>query len=400
MIARLGALRSLPTPLLILGGMTFVSSLGISMMIPLLPLYGLALGATPLQLGLMTSAFAIANAVSQFGTGFLNDRFGPRRFIAAGMATYGVANALIAAAPTAAVLIGFRALAGFGAGANLVSARLYISHVADRARLSFANSIISAASSAGNVAGPAIGGLLAAAFTLRAPFVAVALTSALAFVAALFLPRPRITETHEATAGETKGFFDRSVTVLLLSNFLLSIGFGGWITSYAPYATERLGWTTFEVGILFTVFAVGDITLGPWIGRLADRTGRRRIAIAAGFPVALFGAALVGGFPRVLLYFTAFLAGAGLTAFFSSWYALLTVAVPASRRGRVFGVVSAIGNVGTVAGSLGAAAIWQTIDLGLALILASTAALAASLSLTFLPAERRPAGNPAAQVSL
>ena len=124
MIGRLAALRSLPAPLAILAGMTFVSSLGISMMLPLLPLYGLALGATPVQLGLMTSAFAIANAVSQFGTGFLNDRFGPRTFIAAGIATYGAANALIAAAPSAGALIAFRAVAGFGAGANLVSARL------------------------------------------------------------------------------------------------------------------------------------------------------------------------------------------------------------------------------------------------------------------------------------
>lgn len=70
MIPRFETLRSLPAPLAILAAMTFVSSLGISMMIPLLPLYGLALGASPLQLGLMTSAFAIANAAAQFGTGF------------------------------------------------------------------------------------------------------------------------------------------------------------------------------------------------------------------------------------------------------------------------------------------------------------------------------------------
>ena len=389
---RFAGLRALPTPLLILAGMTFVSSLGVSMMIPLLPLYGLALGASPIQLGLMTSSFAVANAVSQFGTGFLNDRFGPRRFIAAGMAIYGAANALIAAAPNAVTLIGFRALAGFGAGANLVSARLYVSHVSERHRLAFSNSIISAASSAGNVAGPAIGGLLAAALTLRAPFVAVAATSAVAFFAALFLPRLVIAEAEEAGA-ETRSapLFDRSLLILFISNFLISTGFGGWITSYAPFATERLGWTTFEVGILFTIFAIGDITLGPWIGRLADRTGRKRVAVASGFPVALFGIALVLGFPRLLLYATAYLAGTGLTAFFSSWFALITIAVPAQRRGRVFGVVSALGNIGTVVGALAAAAIWQAADLGIALVLASFAALGASLVLILLPADRTPA---------
>ncbi|HEV8470628.1 MAG TPA: hypothetical protein VGR46_13565 [Candidatus Limnocylindria bacterium] len=57
MIPRLETLRSLPAPLAILAGMTFVSSLGVSMMLPLLPLYGLALGASPVQLGLMPPAW-------------------------------------------------------------------------------------------------------------------------------------------------------------------------------------------------------------------------------------------------------------------------------------------------------------------------------------------------------
>ena len=219
-----------------------------------------------------------------------------------------------------------------------------------------------------------------------------AATSAVAFFAALFLPRLVIAEAEEAGA-ETRSapLFDRSLLILFISNFLISTGFGGWITSYAPFATERLGWTTFEVGILFTIFAIGDITLGPWIGRLADRTGRKRVAVASGFPVALFGIALVLGFPRLLLYATAYLAGTGLTAFFSSWFALITIAVPAQRRGRVFGVVSALGNIGTVVGALGAAAIWQAADLGIALVLASFAALGASLVLILLPADRTPA---------
>jgi DHA1 family tetracycline resistance protein-like MFS transporter len=387
-IRRLEAVRALPAPLAILAGMTFLASLGISMMIPLLPLYGLALGASPVQLGLMTSAFAVTNAVAQFGGGFLNDRFGPRPFIAGGMASYAAANALIAAAPNAVALIAFRAIAGLGAGANLVSARLYISHVTPGDRLSFANAIISAAQSAGNVAGPAIGGLLAAALTLRAPFAAVALTSGLASVAAFFLPPVSIAGAREGETALAEPVVNRKVVILTLSNFLLLTGFGGWITSYAPFAQGRLGWTTFEVGILFTFFAIGDVTLGPWIGRIADRSGRKRVAVVAGFPVALFGLALVLELPRLVLYGTAYLAGAGLTAFFSSWYALLTIAVPAALRGRVFGIVSAIGNLGTVAGALGAAAIWERADLRLAVFGATAAAFAASVTLLLLPDDR------------
>lgn len=391
MIPRLETIRALPTPLLILAAMTFVSSLGVSMMLPLLPLYGLALGATPIQLGLMTSSFSVATAVSQFAAGFLSDRFGARRFISSGIATYSVANALIAVAPNAVALIGLRGLAGLGGGANLVSSRIYLSHVAHRERLAFSNSVVSAAGSAGNVAGPAIGGLLAAAFTLAAPFAAVAATSAIAFVGSLVLPRePAADRDAPGIAGAAPPVVDRPLLVLFVSNLLVSTSFGGWITSYAPFATERLGWTIMEVGLLFTVFAIGDITLGPWLGRLADRTGRKRVAILAGIPVAFFGVALVAAFPRPLLYAVAYVAGAGLTAFFSSWFALMTVAVPASRRGRVFGIVSAIGSIGTVAGSLGAAGIWQSIGLELAILVAGALFMVASLVLIFLPSDTKP----------
>jgi len=77
----------------------------------------------------------------------------------------------------------------------MVATRLYISQTAEQASLALFNSIISAANSAGSVFGPAFGGLVAVAGDLRVPFLIVAGTSLLAFVAALFLPLPR-TEAH------------------------------------------------------------------------------------------------------------------------------------------------------------------------------------------------------------
>lgn len=386
--AMLRGVATLGPALPVLAAISFVSSLGISIMLPLLPLYGLSLGATPLQLGLMTSAFAVMNSVGQFGAGMLIDRLGSRRFILGGTAVYAAANGLIATAPTALALIGYRGVAGLGAGSNIIATRLYISQTADPARLAFLNSIISAATSAGNVMGPAIGGLVAVAADLRTPFFIVAGTSALALVAALFLPRP-VRQVHlPRPAGER--VWTRSVLVLFAANLFLLIGFGGWITSYAPFATTRLGWTTFDVGIIFTVFGIGDITLGPWLGHLADRTGRRRMAVLASIPVFFFGFALVLGLPRPVIYAVSFITGAALTAFNASWFALLTTAVPAARRGRVFGTVSAVANGGTVIGALGASALWQAYDVGYGMVLASCAVLLGGLTMLLLPGELRP----------
>ncbi|HKY50503.1 MAG TPA: MFS transporter [Candidatus Limnocylindria bacterium] len=381
--------------LAVLAVISFVSSLGISIMLPLLPLYGLSLGASPLQLGLMTSGFAIANAIGQFGSGFLMERFGARRFILAGIGTYAAANVLIASASTAVALIGYRFIAGLGGGVNMVATRLYISQTAEQARLAFFNSIISAANSAGSVLGPALGGLVAFAGDLRVPFFIVAGTSALAFVAAFFLPRPAERAHGHGAAAAGGRVWNRSVFVLLAGNLLLLIGFGGWITSYAPFVTQRLGWSTFDVGIIFTVFGLGDITLGPWLGHLADRTGRRRMAVLASIPIFLFGFVLFFNLPRPVFYAISFVTGAALTAYNASWFALLTTAVPAARRGRVFGVVSAVAQAGTVIGALGAAAIWQLTDVGGGILLASTAALGAGLVLLLLPREVSPGPSPA-----
>jgi len=390
-------LRQSGSPALaVLATISFVSSLGISIMLPLLPLYALSLGASPLQLGLMTSGFAVANGIAQFASGFLMDRYGARRFIVAGIGTYAAANVLIATAPTAIALIGYRFIAGLGGGVNMVATRLYIAQTAEQASLAFFNSIISAANSAGSVLGPGFGGFVAAGGDLRAPFFIVAGTSALAFIAALFLPRPRA-RAHDGGAAATAGgrVWNRTVFILLAGNLLLLIGFGGWVTSYAPFVTTRLGWSTFDVGIIFTIFGIGDITLGPWLGHLADRTGRRRMAVLASFPIFLFGFIVFFGLPKPFFYAISFLTGAALTAYNASWFALLTNAVPSARRGRVFGVVSAVAQTGTVIGALGATAIWQLTDVGGGLILSSTAALGAGLVLLLLPAEIRPAASQA-----
>ena len=388
--------------LAVVATIVFVSQLGIAIMLPLLPLYGLHLGATPTELGLMTSAFALANAASQFSSGFFMDRFGSRRFMTLGTGIYAAANGLIATASSSATLIAFRGIAGLGGGVNLVATRLYVSHAADPKRLAFFNSIVSAATSAGSVLGPALGGIVAASSDLRMPFVIVAITSSLAFIASWFLPRPRGEIAQRAAAGKAVPagrVWTRAVFVLLAANLLLLIGFGGWITSYAPFATQRLGWTPFDVGIIFTLFGLGDITLGPWLGHLADRTGRRRMAMLASIPISIFGLVLVLGLPKPVFYAVSFVTGASLTAFNASWFALLTTAVPVSQRGRVFGVVSAVAQAGTIIGANGAAALWQSVDISAGLVLSSAAALSAGMVLALMPRQLARVPMPAAAPS-
>lgn len=360
------AVLAVDPALALLAFIAFIAQIGIAVMLPLLPLFATELGATPVVLGLLTSAFAVTNGIGQFGAGFLSDRWTSRRFLSGGLALYASMNALIATAASGGWLLLWRTLAGFGGGALIVTERLYLTEISPRARLAFANGILSAASSAGMVLGPAFGGLIAAVGGLRAPFVVVALTSGIALVASLALPRggrasPAAAEVEEPVVDEPP---DRAgIVALLLTNLAMLAGYGGFITTYAPLATERLAWTTVDVGLAFSCFGAGSIVMGPPLAHLADRTSRRVVAIGGIIPVIAFGLALVVGLPIWAVFGVAVLAGAGLTAFNACWYALLADASGTRARGRIFGVVSAVSNAGIVIGATAAAQLWERFDL-------------------------------------
>jgi MFS family permease len=368
----------------------FVAQVGIAVMLPLLPLFATELGAEPFVLGLLTSAFAVTNGIGQFGAGMLADRFGSRRLISSGAALYASMNALIATAATALWLVTWRSLSGFGGGAVIVSERVYVAEVAAEDRRAFANGILSSAASAGMVAGPAFGGLIAAIGGLRAPFVVVAVTSSIAFLASLALPRPApsaASGTVAAGSGIADGIDRRGVVTLLLANLAMLAGYGAFITTYAPLATGQFDWSTVEVGIAFSFFGGGSVVLGPPLAHLADRWSRRGMAMIGALPVAAFGAALVVGLPIGAVYVVATLAGAGLTAFNASWYALLADVSGRRSRGRIFGIVSAVSNTGIVIGAMTATALWERIGIaaGMGVGVAATLLALAPMALLRTP---------------
>lgn len=391
--AAFASVRELDRPLAVLSVAGFISQVGVAVMLPLLPLYARQLGAEPLVLGLLTSGFAVMNTIGQLIVGFLSDRFGARRMVPTGLGIYAAANALIATASSALPLVAFRSLAGFGGGMNIVAERVYLARVTPQARMAFTNGVLSAAQSAGTVTGPAIAGLIAAASDLRVPFILVAITSVLAFSGTLFLPREPATAA--ATAADAALGTDpprvplRPLAALLVANLALNAGFGGFITTYAPFATTHLSWSTAQVGIGFSLFGLGSILLGPALGRLADRRGRREVAIVGTLPVIAWAPLLYLALPDVVIYAGAVVAGAGLAGFGAAWYALLSEASPAGRQGRYFGFVSAISTLGIIAGALASSVLWQQVDLSLGLLVPSVAIAFAIPALLTLPGRWR-----------
>ncbi|HKB27895.1 MAG TPA: MFS transporter, partial [Candidatus Limnocylindrales bacterium] len=276
--ARFAVLRELDRPIAVLASISFISNLGVSIMLPLLPLFAVQLGATPGELGLMVSIFAVTQTIGQLGSGAIIRRISPRRQLPLGQASYAAANFLIATATSAVPMIAFRALAGFGGGLSIIAERLYIARVADRAKLAFTNGIVSAAGSSGSVLGPTIGAILA--INLRIPFIVVGFTATIAAISAvLFLPAepkvpPGMTETptppplpastegvpaiaaavdgsSEAPAIPSRWTRVRPLFVLALWNLAFNAAYGGWITTFGPFSITNLGMSPGGVSLIF-----------------------------------------------------------------------------------------------------------------------------------------------------
>jgi MFS family permease len=415
---RLGAIAAeIDRSIAILALLSFISQAGVSIMLPLLPLYAVAVGASPAEVGLMVSAFSATSTIGQLGSGFLSTRISARRQMPLGQAVYATGNFLIATTTAALPLITFRALSGLGGGLTIIAERLYIARVTVQSRLAFTNGVVSAAGSSGSVLGPLLGALLAL-HDLRVPFFVVGCTATIAGVAAfLFLPAERpaaiegtppklpspsaLPEAAELVPGveglgasspdavESSRWADAAPLVrLALWNLAFNAAYGSWITTFGPYSKDVLGLPQVFVQVFFAPFGLGAIVLGPILARLADRTGRRRM-IAIGTVLLLSNiVALIVGTPELVLYATAIVAGGGLAAAQSSWFALLAVATDGGRRSRSFGLVSALSNLGVIAGAGAASAAWSTIGLREGMVSAAVFLVLAIVSLALVPSDR------------
>jgi DHA2 family methylenomycin A resistance protein-like MFS transporter len=169
---------------------------------------GSGLGGSRSELQWVVDAYALVLAAGMLGAGDLADRAGSRRLFLAGLAAFGGASALCAAAPGAEVLIGARAVQGLGAAAILPSSLAIVNQLfPDPAERPRAIGVWAGLGGSALVLGPVLGGLLAASlgwraiFWLNVPLVVAALAGG--FVT---LPEgPRAEGTRPDWAGQALG---------------------------------------------------------------------------------------------------------------------------------------------------------------------------------------------------
>lgn len=287
----------------------------------------LVLSAGAFEMGALGAARTLPFLLIGLLAGVIVDRGRRQSILVATSLTLGLLMASVpVAAATGLLRIELLYLVAFGTGAmsviGTVAYQSFLPVLVGRGRLVEANSLVQLSSSAALIAGPGLAGLLVAAMTAPGTLlVAAALSVAAALLLYLDVTEPQpvepgsrpsiVRQVHEGLRIVTR---DPALLAITLTGATHNFCSNGMLTAlYVLFATETLGLTAPELGLVFAAGGPGAIIgslvagrvsetfgVGPTIGMMQVLTGVARMAL----PLA----ALVGP-PMVVLALGEFVLG-------------------------------------------------------------------------------------------
>lgn len=326
---------------------------------PLIAALARGLGASVPEVGWAIAAYAVAAATAAIIVGPLSDATGRRPWLIAAGALLTMSAAAVALRPSYPVFLAARIAAGAAGGAISVIAVAWVADLVAYARRGRAMAILM-----GAAMGAATMGQVGAAFVvegigLQAAYLGLAGlgTAATLLVVSHRAPPHRSRRRGLAHRVRTYADFARDPTLraAALGAFFLSGSLIG-VTAYASgWMQETRGFTLPQMGLLYGAFGLVIMVVQPLSGPLADRLGKKRLAVHASVVVAgltlvlpaLAGAALVA---TVLVF------GCLAVARIAAFAALRSELVESDRRASFLAFSNTLSQLGiAVAAGLGGA---------------------------------------------
>lgn len=279
-----------------------IDLMGVTIIIPLLPLYAAAYGATPLAIGLLGAAYPIAQFFGAPILGRLSDRYGRRPILLISQVGTLVGFLILAFAPSLLWLFIARIVDGLSGG-NIATAQAVITDNTNEKTRTQGLGLIGAAFGLGFIIGPIIAfvALAATGNDYRAPALVAAAFSVFAILLTWFwleesLPPERRGQGKTGAAFSFGAMVDAvkhpAVGMLLVLIFVQQLAFGGLEQILSLFTLTTLGLGARGNAVLFVFVGVVVVAVqGYFIGRWARRWGDRRL-IYLGLAALAIGLAL------------------------------------------------------------------------------------------------------------
>lgn len=297
----------------------FVDLVGFGILIPVIPLYAEAFGASEFVVGLLLGAYPVTQFLFAPILGRLSDERGRRPILLLSLGGSVIAWTLFGIAQALWILFLARLIAG-AMGGNIAAAQAYIADITTEENRAQGLGLIGAAFGLGFVFGPAIGGLVSSDAALAASrsilpavvpvsqftipsFTAAGITF-LNLVAAVFvLPETRKQSVSMERQGRIAELLDalstKALAGLVVAFFLASLAFSGMESMFVLFTKDVYGYgTTMNGYILAYLGVIIAIVQGGLVGRAAEIWPEKYLALG-GVAVESVGLAAIPFAPQL-----------------------------------------------------------------------------------------------------
>ncbi|MBI2232558.1 MAG: MFS transporter [Candidatus Aenigmarchaeota archaeon] len=330
----------------------FIASLGFGIILPILPFYALSLGAEPFQLGMLTATFALMSLIFAPFLGRLAEKKGRKNVILVCMAGYALSYLLFTFTNSLAMAFVARGLQGFFTAGIMTACVSLITDMSSESQRGKAMGLFGMTFSLGFIMGPAIGGF-AAAISVQTAFLLAAVLSivGIAYVHSRLREPPMKDADIVQKEVSMLTHISSPLLLIFMSVFMVTFMIGGMEATLALYTSEKLSFTSAEVGLIFTFIGSVVMIVQYLGGSLVNKVGEIRLiqlglALSGlGFFLLVFASNWVSLLVPVAIFVT------GNAIVFPSANSLLSKKATGDR-GAVLGLATSFRSLGQFVGPL------------------------------------------------
>ncbi len=379
-------------------------AIGEGMLVPVLPLYVAALGAPFWLVGLVLAGEALGMLIGDVPAGAVLRRLDRKVTMLAGVAVVGTAVTAMAFVDGVVAVLVLRLLAGLGTALWGISRHTFLTTAVPAPQRGRAIAAFGGAQRVGLLAGPALGGVVAATGGYDAAFLVYGAIAAGAFaVCAVFLERAQrpsaVPTRHVGSVGALVAVVREQWRVLAVAGAgqFMAQGIRSGRKIVLPlFGATVLGLSVEQVGWIVSIGAAFDVAMFPLAGWVMDRYGRKH-AIVPSFLMQAVGMALVplaGGF--VGLAVASALIGFGNGMGSGTMMTVGADLAPDDAVGEFIGVWRLVGDGGSMGGPVLVGALADLLTLPVATVAIATVGVGAALTFAYGVPETRRAPVPVA----
>lgn len=343
--------------------MAFLVSVDLRMLAPVLPSIAGSLGASPGQVGLAMTTYALTYGAGQLVYGPLSDRLGRLSVVRVAGLGFTAATLLSAAAATTPQFVLARLLTGAFAGAVIPLTLVYIGDTVEYGRRQATLGRFSIVTSAAMALSASIGGTIAYLVSWRMMLVGYGLLALVPTCLMWWSIERRRDETRNPTTPATS-FVEiladprarRVFVAVFFEGFLLF----GAVTYLGAFATMRHGLDQLAVGLLVALFGLGVMAGGASIGAVRRHLSEGALALLGALLVAVAFAGLVPRWPWPAFGISMLVLGVGFVSLHTTLQ-LRGTEISATARGKAFALFAFSLFVGISAGT---AVLGRLVDAG------------------------------------